>query len=237
MPCGKRLGNIWQSPGIAGAKGELSRTPKVITLECFGLPNPVRVDVLYWEEVHRDLTNQTAERCTLQSLRVAASADRKPAPGHTCLLLTHHRDNPQRKLIFNEKVFQAGTLNYVTTTNLPKLEVSGEGLTVPHVHQEKQTLEERIPSSNDKDMLNRRKISIVIKVFIACILLAFTIPYITFCICEIPCPCLCSARIKSLWNSSRSWLLAACILVQDRTAMLLNKLLKDKEQEALEALV
>ncbi|PKU35682.1 transcriptional adapter 2-alpha [Limosa lapponica baueri] len=50
-------------------------------------------------------------------------------------------------------------------------------------------LQERISSSNDKDMLNRRKISIVIKVFIACILLAFAIPYIAFCICEVPCPC------------------------------------------------
>lgn len=47
---------------------------------------------------------------------------------------------------------------------------------------------ELIPSTDDKDMLNRQKLSIVIKVFIACILLAFAIPYIVFVIYEIPCP-------------------------------------------------
>lgn len=46
---------------------------------------------------------------------------------------------------------------------------------------------EGIPSINDKDMLNRQKLSIVIKVFIACILLAFALPCIVFVIYEIPC--------------------------------------------------
>ncbi|XP_054064962.1 uncharacterized protein C17orf78 homolog [Rissa tridactyla] len=185
--------------------------------------------------MHRDLTNQTVEKCTLQSLRVSASADRKPAIGHTCVLLTHRQQKFQRKFIFRQKVFLAGTLNYATTAKLPKLKAFAEGLTTPHVHQENQTLEKGIPSTNDKDMLNRQKISIVIKVFIACILLAFAIPYIVFGICEVPCPCACPAWIKSVWSSARSRLSAASFPVHDTTATLLNKFLKGTEQKPLEA--
>ncbi|KFQ00007.1 Uncharacterized protein C17orf78, partial [Haliaeetus albicilla] len=208
-----------QAPGIAATKGKLSRTQKVITLECFSLRSPVQVNLLYLEKIHGNLTDQRVEKCTLQSLKVITSADRKPAIGHTCVLLTRPRKKFQRRFILREKVFLAGISNCVITAKLPKLKVFAERLTVPRVHQENQTLEKRIPSTDDKDMLNRQKLSIVIKVFIACILLAFAIPYIAFVIYEIPCPCFCPAWIHSIWSSRRS-LSAACVSVRDKTATL-----------------
>ncbi|KGL90427.1 Uncharacterized protein C17orf78, partial [Charadrius vociferus] len=181
----RSLNIFLQAPGIAAATGMLSRTQKVITLECVSLQSPVQGNVLYLEKMHSDVTQQGVEKRTLQSLKVTASADTKPAIGHTCVLLTHRRKKFQRKIIFREKVFLAGISNCVITAKLPKLKVFAEGLTVPHVHQENQTLDNGNPSTNDKDMLHRQKISIVIKVFIACILLAFAIPYIVFVICEV----------------------------------------------------
>ncbi|XP_019327327.1 PREDICTED: uncharacterized protein C17orf78 homolog [Aptenodytes forsteri] len=183
----RSLNIFLQAPGIAATKGKLSRIQKVITLECFSLQSPVQVHLLYLEKMHGDLANQTLEKRTLQSLKVVTSADRKPAISHTCVLLTRHRKKFQRKFILREKVFLAGISNCVITAKLPKLKVFAEGLTVPHVHQENQTSEKGIPSINDKDMLNRQKLSIVIKVFIACILLAFALPCIVFVIYEIPC--------------------------------------------------
>ncbi|KAM7088806.1 uncharacterized protein C17orf78 homolog [Ciconia maguari] len=165
----RSLNIFLQAPGIAATKGTLSRTQKVITLECFSLQSPVQVNLLYLEKTHEDLTNQTAEKCALQSLKVVASADRKPAISHACVVLTHHRKKFQRKFILREKgkkfnvanirlVFLSGISNCVITAKLPKLKVFTEGLTVPHVHQENQTLEKGIPSTNDKDMLNRQKL-------------------------------------------------------------------------------
>ncbi|KFP47839.1 Uncharacterized protein C17orf78, partial [Cathartes aura] len=215
----RSLNIFLQAPGIAATKGKLSRTQKVITLECFSLQSPVQVNLLYLEKMHGDLTGQTVEKCTLQSLKVIPSAGRKPAVGHTCVLLTRHRKKFQRKFILREKVFLAGISNCVITAKVPKLKIFAEGLTVPHVHQENQTLEKGIPSTNDKDMLNRQKLSIVIKVFIAGILLAFAIPYIVFVIYEIPCLCLCPAWINSVWSRSRS-LFAACVPVHDKTPTL-----------------
>lgn len=63
----------------------------------------MQVNVLYLEKMHSDLTKGTVEKRTLQSLKVTASADTKPAIGHTCVLLTHHGKKFQRKIIFREK--------------------------------------------------------------------------------------------------------------------------------------
>ncbi|XP_075024477.1 uncharacterized protein C17orf78 homolog [Calonectris borealis] len=186
--------------------------------------------------MHGDFTNQTVEKCTLQNLKVVARADRKPAISHTCVLLTCHRKKFQRKFILREKVVLARMSNCVITAKLLKLKVSAEGLTVLHVHHENQTLEKGIPSTNDKDMLNRQKLSIVIKAFVACILLAFAISYIVFVIYEIPCPCPCPDWINSIWSSSRS-LSAACVPVHDQTATPLTPFLKGTEQKPLEAFV
>ncbi|KAF1437205.1 hypothetical protein FQV21_0014479, partial [Spheniscus demersus] len=194
----RSLNIFLQAPGIAATKGKLSRIQKVITLECFSLQSPVQVHLLYLEKMHGDLTNQTVEKRTLQSLKVVTSADRKPPISHTCVLLTRHRKKFQRKFILREK--------------------------------------EGIPSINDKDMLNRQKLSIVIKVFIACILLAFALPCIVFVIYEIPCLCLCPDWINSIWSSRRS-LSAACVPVHDQTATLLTPFLKGTEQKPLKAFV
>ncbi|KFV45362.1 Uncharacterized protein C17orf78, partial [Gavia stellata] len=215
----RSLNIFLQAPGIAATKGKLNRTQKVITLECFSLQSPVQVNLLYLEKTHGDLTDQTVEKSTPQSLKVIASVDRKPAIGHTCVLRTRRKRMFQRQLLLREKVFLAGISNCVITAKLLKLKVFAEGFTVPHVHQENQTLEKGIPSTNDKDLLKRQKLSIIIKVFIVCILLAFAIPYILFVICEIPCPCLCPAWINSIWSSRRS-LSAACTPVHDQTATL-----------------
>ncbi|KFQ58551.1 Uncharacterized protein C17orf78, partial [Pelecanus crispus] len=215
----RSLNIFLQAPGIAATKGNLSRTQKVITLECFSLQSPVQVNLLYLEKTREYLTNQTVEKHTLQSLKVVASAGRKPAIGHTCVSLTRHRKKFQRKIILREKVFLAGISNCVITAKLPKLKVFAEGLTAPHVHRENPTLEKQIPSTNDKVMLNRQKLSIVIKVFIACILLAFAISYIVFVIYEIPCSCLCPDWINCIWSRRRS-LLAACVPAHDKTATL-----------------
>ncbi|XP_010085423.1 PREDICTED: uncharacterized protein C17orf78 homolog, partial [Pterocles gutturalis] len=182
----RSLNIILQAPGIAATKGKLSGTQNVITLECFSLQSPVQVHLLYLEKMHGDVTNQTAEKCTLQSLEVTTSANRKPATSYSCALLTHRRKKFQRKIIL--KVFLAGISNCVITAKLPKLKVFAEGLTVPHVHQENKTLEDEIESTDDKDMQMRINLSIVMKVFIVCILLAIAIPYIVFVVCEIPCP-------------------------------------------------
>lgn len=63
----------------------------------------MQVHLLYLEKTHGDLTNQTVEKRTLQSLKVVTSADRKPPIGHTCVLLTRHRKKFQRKFILREK--------------------------------------------------------------------------------------------------------------------------------------
>ncbi|KFQ73425.1 Uncharacterized protein C17orf78, partial [Phoenicopterus ruber ruber] len=220
IPGSVRSLNIFlQAPGMAATKEKLSRTQKVITLECSSLQSPVQVNLLCLEKMHGDLTNQTAEKCTLQSLKVVASAARKPAVGHTCVLLTHHRKRFQRKIILRQKVFLAGISNCVITAKLPMLNVFAEGLTVPHVRQENQTSEKGTPSTTDKDMLNRKKLSIVIKVLIACILLGFAIPYIVFVIYEVPCPALCPDWINSI-RSSRSSLSAASVPVHDQKGTL-----------------
>ncbi|KFQ65095.1 Uncharacterized protein C17orf78, partial [Phaethon lepturus] len=215
----RSLNIFLQAPGIAATKGKLSRTQKVITLECFSLQRAMQVNLLYLEKMHGDLTDHTVKKCTLQSLKVIASADRKPAVSHTCVLLTCHRKKFQRNFILREKVSLEGISNCVITAKSPKLKVFAEGLTVPHVRQVNQTSEKGIPSTNVKNMLNRQKLSIVIKVFITCILLAFAISYIVFVIHEIPCPCLCPNWMNSIWSSSRS-LSAARVPVHDRTATL-----------------
>ncbi|KFQ91512.1 Uncharacterized protein C17orf78, partial [Nipponia nippon] len=215
----RSLNIFLQAPGIAATKGKLSRTQKVITLECFSLQSPVQVNLLYLEKTHGDLRNQRVQKYTLQSLKVVARADRKPAIGHSCVLQTRHRKKFQRKFILQEKVFLAGISNCGITAKLPKLKVFAEGLTVLHVHQENQTLEQGIPSTNEKDLLHRQKLSIIIKVFIACILLAFALPYIMFVICEIPCPCLCPDWINSICRR-RSSPPAARVPVHEQTATL-----------------
>ncbi|KFO03806.1 Uncharacterized protein C17orf78, partial [Balearica regulorum gibbericeps] len=212
----RSLNIFLQAPGIVATKGKLSRTQKVITLECFSLQSPVQVN-LYLKKMDGDRTNQTAEKRTLQSLKVVTSADRKPAVGHTCVLLTRHRKKFQRKFILREKVFLAGTSNCVITAKLPKLKDFAESLTVPHVHQENQTLEKGIPSTTEKNMLNRQKLTIIIKAFIAYILFAFAILCIMFVIYKIPCPCQCPDWMKSVQSRSLS---AACVPVQDQTAPL-----------------
>ncbi|XP_071673258.1 uncharacterized protein C17orf78 homolog [Patagioenas fasciata] len=92
-----------QDPWIAATKGKLSRTQKVITLECFSLRRSVQVNLLYLDKTDGDLMNQKVEKCTLRSLRVATRAGRNAAIGHTCVLLTHHRRKFQRKFIHREK--------------------------------------------------------------------------------------------------------------------------------------
>ncbi|XP_028941609.1 uncharacterized protein LOC114818713, partial [Antrostomus carolinensis] len=177
-----------QAPGMVTTTGKLSRTKKVITLGCFSLQRPVQVNLLFLEKLQGDLRNQTAEKCALQSLKVVAIADRKPAVSHTWVLLTRRRKNFQRTFILREKVFLAGISNCAIRAELPKLKAFSKSSTVPPVHQENKTLEKGIPSSNDKDMLNIQITSIIIKAFIACVLLAFAISYIVFVICENSCP-------------------------------------------------
>ncbi|KFV38739.1 Uncharacterized protein C17orf78, partial [Tyto alba] len=208
-----------QAPGTAATKEKLSRTQKVITLECFSLQSPVQVNLLYLEKMHGDLTDHTAEIRTLQSLKVIASADKKPAINHTCVSQTLCRKKFQRKFILRQIVFLAGLSNCAITAKLPKLKVSAEGLTLPHVHHRNQTVKKGIPFTNDKDTLNRQKLSIVIKVLIACILVAFAITYIMFVIYEISCPRLCPAWIHSTWCHRRS-LSADSVPVHDQTATL-----------------
>lgn len=63
----------------------------------------MQVNLLYLEKIHGNLADQRVEKCTLQSLKVISSADRKPAIGHTCVLLTRPRKKFQRKFILREK--------------------------------------------------------------------------------------------------------------------------------------
>ncbi|CAM9723571.1 unnamed protein product [Bubo scandiacus] len=224
-----------QAPGIAATKGKLSRAQKVITLHCTSLQSRVQVNLLYLEKTRGGLTDQTAEKPTLKSLKVITSADGKPAINHTCVS-TCHGKKFQRKCILREIVFLEQLSNCTITAKLPKLKVSAEGLTVLHVHHKNQTLKRKIPCTNGKDTLNRQKLSIIFKVFIACILLAFVIPYIMFVIYEIPCPCLCPAWINSSW-CRRSSPSADSVPVPDPTAALLTLFLKGTKQKSLEAFV
>ncbi|KAM6049176.1 uncharacterized protein C17orf78 homolog isoform 2-T2 [Chlamydotis macqueenii] len=137
-------------------------------------------------KMYEDLRSETAEECTLQSLKVITSTGTKSVTNHTCVLLMHHRKQLQRKFILIQKVFLPGISNCVTAANLPKMKVVSETLTVQHVHLEGQALEKGIPSTNDKDMVNRLNLSIIIKMFIICVMLALAIPYFMFVIFEIP---------------------------------------------------
>ncbi|XP_009671190.1 uncharacterized protein C17orf78 homolog [Struthio camelus] len=193
----RSLGILLQAPGTAATKGNLSRNQKVITLTCFSLQSPMHVNLLYLEKEHGDGRDQAEEKCTVQSLKVVTSADRRAATGHSCVLLIDNRKKFQTKFILTGKVFLVGLSNCVMTAKLPKLKVFAEGLTVLHVRQDNQTSEEGIPSTNDKDMLIRQRQSIYIKVFIACILVTPAIAYIIFVICEFPCLCSCHGWIKT----------------------------------------
>uniref|UniRef100_A0A8B9Q200 Chromosome 17 open reading frame 78 n=1 Tax=Apteryx owenii TaxID=8824 RepID=A0A8B9Q200_APTOW len=208
----RSLGILLQAPGTAATEGKLSRNQKLITLTCFSLQSPIHVN-LYLEKEHGDLRDQAEEKCTLQSLEVITSADRRAATGHSCVLLRDNRKKFQTKFILTGKVFLVGISNCVMTAKLPKLKVFAEGLTVLHVRQDNQTSEEGIPSTNDKDMLIRQRQSLYVKVFIACILLTPAIAYIIAVICEFPCLCPCRGWIKPHVDvqSSRTSLPAASI--------------------------
>ncbi|KAM6048655.1 uncharacterized protein C17orf78 homolog [Theristicus caerulescens] len=232
----RTLNIFLQAPGIAATKGKLSRTQKVITLECFSLQSPVQVHLLYLEKTQGDLRQQRAEKYTLQSLVVLAGADSKPAIGHTCVLQTCHRKKFQREFILRGKVFLEGISNCGIKAKLPELKVFAEGLTVLPEHQGNQTSEQGIPSTNDKQLLNRQTLSIVFKVFIACILLALANSYLVFVICEMPCPCLCCDWINSICRG-RSSPSAVHVPAPDQTATLLTPFLKGTEQKPLEAFV
>nr|XP_021144406.1 uncharacterized protein LOC110359383 isoform X1 [Columba livia] len=225
-----------QDPWIAATKGKLSRTQKVIPLECFSLRRSVQVNLLYLDKMDGDLMNQTVEKCTLRSLRVATSAGRNAAVGHTCVLLTHHRRKFQRKFVHREKVFLARTSNYVTRAKLPKVKAFAEGSTVLRAHQENQTLEEGISSTNGKDMPNRQKLSIIGKAFIIFVVLAFAIFCSMFVVFGIPCLCLCPVWISSIWSSRRSPS-AASGPGREETATLKTPFLKDTEQKPLDNFV
>ncbi|XP_062471772.1 uncharacterized protein LOC134162190 isoform X2 [Pezoporus occidentalis] len=185
----KSLKIFLQAPDIAATKRKLKRTQKVMTLECFSHQSPVQVDVLYLKNMSRYVTDWTVEKQILHGLNNFSNADGKPVTGHMCVSQTQHRKMFPNKLIIREKVFLEGMSDCVVTAKLPKTKVSAEGLAVPKMHRRNHTLHDGIPPTDDKDMLNRQKLSIILKVFIAGILIAFAMCYIVVAICKIPCSC------------------------------------------------
>ncbi|XP_012985804.2 uncharacterized protein C17orf78 homolog [Melopsittacus undulatus] len=173
-----------QGPGIAATKEKIKRTQKVMSLVCYSHESPVHVDVLYLEKMCGYVTDWTVEKQILHGLNTFSNANGKPVTGHTCVSQTQQRKMFPRKLILREKVFLEGMSDCVVTAKLPKMKVFAEGLAVPTMHFRNHTL------YDDKDMLNRLKLSIILKVLIAVILIAFVICYIVFAICKIPCSCL-----------------------------------------------
>ncbi|XP_065550559.1 uncharacterized protein LOC136021839 isoform X2 [Lathamus discolor] len=224
-----------QAPGIAATKGKLKRTQKVMTLECFRHQSPVQVDVLYLKKMSGYVTDWTVEKQILHGRNTFSDANGKPATSHICVSQTQHRKRFPSKLTIREKgrkfnvtkrslVFLEGMSDCVVTAKLPKMKVFTEGLAVPKMHRGNHTLYDGIPPADDKDMLNRLKLSIILKVFIAGTLIAFAICYIVFAICKIPCSCL---WIKGI--SIHKSLPAGRVPAYGQTAKLLTPFLMEKK--------
>ncbi|KAM8991473.1 uncharacterized protein C17orf78 homolog [Ara ararauna] len=203
-----------------------------MSLECFSHQSPVQVDVLYLEKMSGYVADWTVEKQILHNLNTSSNADGKPATGHICISLIQHRKRLPSKLVLREKVFLEGMSDCVVTAKLPKMKVFAEGLAVPQLYRRNHTLNDGIPPADDKDMLIRLKLGIILKVFITGTLIAFAICYTVFAICKIPCSCL---RIKG--TSIHKSLLAGHIPTYGQTAKLSTLFLKGKEKKPVETFV
>ncbi|KAM9525870.1 uncharacterized protein C17orf78 homolog isoform 2-T3 [Guaruba guarouba] len=203
-----------------------------MSLECFSHQSPVQVDVLYLEKMSGYVADWTVEKQILHNLNTSSNADGKPATGHICISLIQHRKRLPSKLVLREKVFLEGMSDCVVTAKLPKMKVFAEGLAAPQMYRRNHTLYDGIPPADDKDMLIRLKLGIILKVFITGTLIAFAICYTVFAICKIPCPCL---QIKG--TSIHKSLLAGHIPTYSQTAKLSTLFLKGKEKNPVETFV
>ncbi|XP_061219234.1 uncharacterized protein LOC133217630 [Neopsephotus bourkii] len=158
-----------------------------MTLECFSHQSPVQVDVLYLKGTSGYVTEWTVEKQILHDLNTFSNADGKPATGRISVSQTQHRKVLPNKLLIREKVLLEGISDCVVTAKLPKIKVSAEGLAGLEMYRGNQTLYNGTPLADDKDMMNRPKLSIILKAFIIGIIMAFAICYIVFAICKIPC--------------------------------------------------
>ncbi|XP_021271435.1 uncharacterized protein LOC110407737 isoform X2 [Numida meleagris] len=219
-----------QAPGIAETRGKLSRNHKVTFLECYSHQSSVQVNLLHLEKMRGALTERVAEQCTVESLQVIPSTARVPAHNHTCVLRTSTRRQFHRRFIF--RMFLAVISNHTETATLLKQKVFSNGSSTPHVHQEKQTTRERIPSSNGKDLLMKQNISTFMKAFIVCILLTPMICYTILFIREISHLCSCPDWISSRWSRSKR-IPAASIPEDHQSGTLSAQLLKDTKKSVL----
>ncbi|XP_012948525.3 uncharacterized protein C17orf78 homolog isoform X1 [Anas platyrhynchos] len=223
-----------QAPGIAATEGKLSRRQKVSTLECFSHRSSVQVNLLHLEKLHRDLAEWAVEKCTLQSIEVITTAVRAPARNHSCVLLTPKRKKFHRKFVLRGKVFLPGVSSHAVKAMLLKRKVFSEAPTMPPVYHRNQTLQEGITPRNDRGFMIRKKISIIIKVIITCVLLVSAIWYIVNVICEFPCSCLCLDWMAGRQSSSRS-VYTASEPLGHQTGTLLTQILTDTKEKSLQS--
>lgn len=226
----RNLDVFLQAPGIAETRGTLSRNHKVTFLECFSHQSSVQVNLLHLEKMHGDLTEWVAEECTVESLQVIPST--AGTPNHTCVLRTSTRRHFHRRFIFRSKVFLAVISNHTVTATPPKQKAFSNGSSTPHVRSEQQTSQEKIPSANGKDSLVRQNISIFMKAFIVCILLAPMICYTIFFIHEISHLCSCPDWIGSRWSRSKC-ISAAPTPVDHQSGTLSAQLPEDRKKTVL----
>eukprot|EP00075_Anas_platyrhynchos_P006627 XP_021123240.1 uncharacterized protein C17orf78 homolog isoform X2 [Anas platyrhynchos] len=91
-----------------------------------------------------------------------------------------------------------------------------------------------ITPRNDRGFMIRKKISIIIKVIITCVLLVCAIWYILNVICEFPCSCLCLDWMAGRQNSSRS-VYTASEPLGHQTGTLLTQILTDTKEKSLQS--
>ncbi|XP_015736632.1 uncharacterized protein LOC107322766 [Coturnix japonica] len=229
----RNLDVFLQAPGIAETGGTLSRNNKVTYLECVSRQSHVQVNLLHLEKMHGDVTEWTAEECTVESLQVIPST--AGGHNHTCFLQTATRRQFRRRFIFRSKVFLAVISNHTVTATPLKQDTFSNGSSTPRVHPEQQPSQERIPSANGKDSLIRRKIAIFMKVFFVCILLAPLICYVIFFIHEISHLFLCLDWIGSRWIR-RKYTPAASIPANHQSGTLSAQLPKDRKEKSVQCI-
>nr|XP_021123240.2 uncharacterized protein C17orf78 homolog isoform X2 [Anas platyrhynchos] len=91
-----------------------------------------------------------------------------------------------------------------------------------------------ITPRNDRGFMIRKKISIIIKVIITCVLLVCAIWYILNVICEFPCSCLCLDWMAGRQSSSRS-VYTASEPLGHQTGTLLTQILTDTKEKSLQS--
>ncbi|XP_068512055.1 uncharacterized protein C17orf78 homolog isoform X2 [Anas acuta] len=93
---------------------------------------------------------------------------------------------------------------------------------------------EGITPRNDKGFMIRKKISIIIKVIITCVLLVCAIWYILNVICEFPCSCLCLDWMAGRQSSSRS-VSTASEPLGHQPGTLLTQILTNTKEKSLQS--